>query len=132
MLLIHANLRYAEKKDLDANKIKDTSLPSAAARLDEALELRDMSRFMAGLSQAIHQAGGYAVAAKGAGLNRTALYKIVSANSNPSLHTLLPLLTYLGLRLSVQPIGNVPGGSESRSNAYRDEPEVSQGHSDSA
>jgi len=117
---------------LDANKIKDESLLSAAARLDEALQLRDMSRFMAGLSQAIHQAGGYAVAAKGAGLNRTALYKIVSTNSNPSLHTLLPLLTYLGLRLSVQPIGNMPGDSESRSNTYRGEPEASQGDSDSA
>ena len=129
--MVHTNLCYTEKKDLDVNKIKDKSLLSAAARLDEALELRDMSRFMAGLSQAIHQAGGYAVAAKGAGLNRTALYKIVSTNSNPSLHTLLPLLTYLGLRLSVQPIGNMPGGSESRSNAYKGEPEVSQRHSDS-
>ncbi len=91
-----------------------------------------MSRFMAGLSQAIHQAGGYAVAAKGAGLNRTALYKIVSTNSNPSLHTLLPLLTYLGLRLSVRPIGNTPGGSESRSNAYRGEPALSQENIDPA
>ena len=106
---------------MDANKTKDKSVLSAAARLDEALELRDMSRFMAGLSQAIHQAGGYAVAARGAGLNRTALYKIVSTNGNPSLHTLLPLLSYLGLRLSIRPIDNMPGGSESQSNACRGE-----------
>ena len=117
---------------MDANKTKDKSVLSAAARLDEALELRDMSRFMAGLSQAIHQAGGYAIAARGAGLNRTALYKIVSTNSNPSLHTLLPLLSFLGLRLSIQPIDNMPRGAGGRSNACRGEPALPQGHSDSA
>lgn len=77
----------------------------AAARLDEALESEDIRMFMTQLGQVIKARGGYASAARAAGLNRTALYKIVSKDGNPALNTLVSLLTPLGLRLSIKPIG---------------------------
>lgn len=89
---------------MDLSKRDVNRLASAAARLDEALALRDISKFMAELSETIHQQGGYAAAATATGINRTALYKMVSANGNPAASTLICLLTHLGLRLSVQPL----------------------------
>lgn len=80
-----------------------TSTPEVAAkRLDSALQEGDMNEFMRELARAIRARGGYTAAAAAAGINRTSLYKSVSATGNPSLSTLLPLLLHLGLRLSVQ------------------------------
>ena len=76
----------------------------AAAKLDVALGSEDMKAFMTELAQIIKARGGYTTAARAAGLNRTALYKIVSAEGNPALNTLVGLLTPLGLRLSIKPI----------------------------
>ena len=76
----------------------------AATRLDLALGSDDTKSFMIELGQIIKARGGYTAAARAAGLNRTALYKIVSAGGNPALNTLVALLTPLGLRLSIKPI----------------------------
>jgi probable addiction module antidote protein len=45
------------------------------------------------------------VAAK-AGITRSAAYKALGANGNPSFVTINALLSALGLRLSVQPAGS--------------------------
>ena len=85
----------------------------AAAKLDVALGSEDIKAFMTELGQIIKARGGYATAARAAGVNRTALYKIVSAEGNPALNTLVALLTPLGLRLSIEPIAeeDVQGSS---------------------
>ena len=85
----------------------------AATRLDLALGSEDTKLFMIELGKIIKARGGYTAAARAAGLNRTALYKIVSAEGNPALNTLVALLTPLGLRLSIKPIVDEEGQSES-------------------
>ena len=95
---------------MDSSKVDGEVLPSAADKLDEALESRDIRKFLAELSQTIRKRGGYTAAAAGTGFNRTALYKIVSPDGNPTVGTLSSLLAHLGLRLSVQPLD---GGGQS-------------------
>ena len=104
----------AEKKPVQASP-EHTCVSSefAAAKLDVALGSEDIKAFMTELGQIIKARGGYATAARAAGVNRTALYKIVSAKGNPALNTLMALLTPLGLRLSIRPIAeeDVQGSS---------------------
>ena len=76
----------------------------AATRLDLALGSEHTTSFMIELGQIIKARGGYTAVARAAGLNRAALYNIVSAEGNPTLNTLVALLTPLGLRLSIKPI----------------------------
>jgi len=85
---------------------KELSGERAAAGLDAALESYDFKTFMRQLGEVIKARGGYSAAARAAGLNRTALYKIVSADGNPALNTLVALLTPLGLRLSIKAISD--------------------------
>ena len=84
----------------------------AATRLDLALGSEDTKPFMIELGKIIKARGGYAAAARAAGPNRTALYKIISAEGNPALKTLVALLTPLGLRLSIKPIMDEEGQSD--------------------
>jgi probable addiction module antidote protein len=77
----------------------------AASRLDSALEQNDTRTFMAVLKEVIHARGGFTATARKTGLNRTALYKIVSMQGNPVLTTLMLLLSVVGLRLAVKPLG---------------------------
>jgi probable addiction module antidote protein len=78
-----------------------------AVRLQEALRENDKPAFMAQLADELKAHGGYAAAAHAAGLNRTALYKILSPQGNPVMSTLSALLAHVGLRLSIEPIQNV-------------------------
>ena len=87
-----------------ASKQKELSRDLAAANLDAALEAQDAESFMKQLSEVIKAGGGYSAAARAAGLNRTALYKIASPEGNPALSTLVSLLTPLGLRLRLRPL----------------------------
>jgi probable addiction module antidote protein len=103
--LQQGRLMEAERKTTQSGSTqKELSKERAAADLDAALELCDVESFMKQLGEVIKARGGYSAAARAAGLNRTALYKIASAEGNPALHTLVSLLTPLGLRLSVKPI----------------------------
>jgi DNA-binding phage protein len=102
---------------VNLSKRDDKRLVSAAARLDEALALRDISKFMTESSETIRQQGDYAAAATATRINRTALYKMVSANGNPAASTLISLLAHLGLRLSVQPLDDAGGPSAVRFSA---------------
>ena len=94
-----------EKKPLQASR-EHTYVSSelAAAKLDVALESEDIKAFMTELGQIIKARGGYTTAARAAAVNRSALYKIVSAEGNPKITTLVALLRPLGLRLSIKPI----------------------------
>ena len=74
----------------------------AVSKLRVHLEAQDLSCFMLELGALIKARGGYNAAARAAGLNRTALYKIASAKGNPELNTLVALLAHLDLRLSIQ------------------------------
>ena len=76
----------------------------AASRLDAALEESETQAFMVALKEVIRARGGFTATARKTGLNRTALYKIVSAHGNPALSTLVVLLSVVGLRLSIKPI----------------------------
>ena len=76
----------------------------AASRLDAALEESETQAFMVALKEVIRARGGFSATARKTGLNRTALYKIVSAHGNPALSTLVVLLSVVGLRLSIKPI----------------------------
>ena len=80
------------------------SADSAARKLDAALELEHIEIFMATLEEVIKAQGGMSAAARAAGLNRTALYKVVSARGNPALSTLTALLAAVDLRLSIKPL----------------------------
>ena len=80
------------------------SLELAMARLNEALEVDDLESFMFQLGVVIKARGGYTEAARAAGLNRTALYKIAAPGGNPALNTLTSLLASMGLRLSIKPM----------------------------
>jgi probable addiction module antidote protein len=82
-----------------------------AARLDAALETSDAESFTKLLGEVIKARLGYSAMASAAGLNRTALYKIASREGNPALHTLVSLLTPLGLRLSIKVITEQPGSA---------------------
>ena len=73
----------------------------AMAVLDTALERQDGVAFLTAL-HVIVRAHGFAAVARKTGLNRTWLYKAISASGNPGLHTILSLLRALGWRLCVQ------------------------------
>ena len=76
----------------------------AAMTLDAALSERETQVFMRSLKHLI-RARGVAATARKAGLNRTALYKVVSSSGNPRLVTLIALLSAVGLRVAVEPLG---------------------------
>jgi probable addiction module antidote protein len=72
------------------------------AHLDAALERNDMPALMSALRQIVKERGGFEAVAQRTGLNRTALYNIVSARHDPRLSTILRLLPGLGLRFSLK------------------------------
>ncbi len=94
-----------------SGKQKELTSELAAASLDAALETAGAKSFTKLLGEVIKARLGYAAMANAAGLNRTALYKIASPEGNPALHTLVSLLTPLGLRLSIRAIAEQTGGS---------------------
>jgi len=92
-------------------KQKELTSELAAASLDNALDSCDVESFMKLLGEVIKARLGYGAMARSAGLNRTALYKIASPKGNPAFHTLVSLLTPLGLRLSIKVITGQPAGT---------------------
>ena len=92
-------------------KQKELTSELAAASLDGALDSCDVESFMKLLGEVIKARLGYSAMARSAGLNRTALYKIASPQGNPALHTLVSLLTPLGLRLSIKVVAGQLAGT---------------------
>ena len=74
----------------------------AATYLAVALNEEDEEGFLMAL-RAVAEAHGIADVAKRAGLGRESLYKTLSENGNPKLHTLVAILHSIGLRLSFEP-----------------------------
>ena len=77
----------------------------AVAHLDAVLSRKDQAAFNNALRQLVEARGGFTEVANEAGLNRTALYRIVSESHDAKLSTVLALLSSLGLQLSVKRIG---------------------------
>jgi probable addiction module antidote protein len=71
-------------------------------RLEAALERNDEPAFLNVLKAIVKTQLGFAAAAESAGINRTALYKSLSAKHDPKLSTVMRLLQPLGLRLSLK------------------------------
>ena len=81
----------------------------AASTLDAALVQSNTRLFMAALTKVIRARGGFTRTARSTGLNRTGLYHILSELGNPSLSTLVAVLSAASLRLSVVPADNSKG-----------------------
>ena len=84
----------------------------AARTLDAALSERALEVFAQSLKEVVRARGGFTAVARKTGLNRTALYKILSTSGNPTLSTLTALLPLVGLRLSVEPLSDSESGVE--------------------
>ena len=82
----------------------------AARTLDAALSERALEVFAQSLKEVVRARGGFTAVARKTGLNRTALYKTLSSGGNPTLSTLIVLLPVVGLRLSVEPLGDTKSG----------------------
>src|SRR4030065_2711292 len=74
----------------------------AATYLEAALQEEDEEGFLLAL-RTVAEVHGIAEVARRAGVGRESLYKTLSEDGNPQLHTLTALLHSLGLRLSVTP-----------------------------
>src|SRR3954454_21081900 len=85
----------------------DTYFPSELllAHLDTTLQKNDEPAFMSELRRMVKAHGGFATVAQETGINRTALYNVLSARHDPKLSTLMRLLPALGLRLSLKRLG---------------------------
>ncbi len=75
----------------------------AANRLSHALRKADTTKFMHSLERLVRERGVAAIA-RDAGLNRTALYRILSQDADPRLSTLVALLSALSIRMVVEPL----------------------------
>ncbi len=99
------------------------SSQAAAKRMDAALKHGRTTVFMSLLEDVIRTQGGFGLAARASGLNRTALYRIVSSTGNPALNTLVSLLAAVGLRLSIKPLKR----AKARGNAIGETPDPESG-----
>lgn len=75
----------------------------AAAYLNEVLVMNDRKALLIALKDVVDARGGIGELAAKVPLQRQSLYKVLSAQGNPTLETLGDILQYLGLRLSVAP-----------------------------
>ena len=89
---------YSTRADV---KRREEYYAQSAALLDAALRRQDIAAFLDALSVLV-KAEGYAAVAQKTGLNRTWLYKAISASANPGIHTIVALLSALGLCLCVK------------------------------
>lgn len=89
-------------KNYRADLMKRLADPEYAAEyLEQVLMEKDNAAFLVALKDVVEAGGGPSALAGRAGVRRPSLYKILSANGNPTLETLQAILKTLGLRLSV-------------------------------
>src|SRR5271157_5691522 len=91
--------RSAPYDDLLMEMLKDED--RALAYLNAALDEQDPRIFLIALRNVTQAQGGIARVATRSGLNRESLYRALSENGNPSVHTLAAVLRALGARLGV-------------------------------
>ncbi|MDR2014425.1 MAG: addiction module antidote protein [Azoarcus sp.] len=72
--------------------------------LNSILEDGDQAELLVALRQMTRAFGGMPKVAEKAQLNRTQLYRTLSADGNPEIRSLAAILKTMGLRLAVQPI----------------------------
>ncbi|MCM8813201.1 MAG: putative addiction module antidote protein [Candidatus Omnitrophica bacterium] len=65
----------------------------------------DEKVFLSSLSMAAKARGGFSKLARGAGLNRENLYRVLSAQSDPRFSTVMQVLHMLGFGLRVRDVG---------------------------
>ena len=75
----------------------------AAAYLNEVLVMNDRKALLIALKDVVDARGGIGELAANVPIQRQSLYKVLSAQGNPTLETLGEILQHLGLRLSVAP-----------------------------
>jgi probable addiction module antidote protein len=75
----------------------------AAALLDNILADGDQGELLIVLRQMTKAFGGVPKVAERAGLNRTQLYRTLSAEGNPEVRSLMAVLGTMGLRLAIRP-----------------------------
>jgi len=79
----------------------------AAEYLQAALEETDEPRVLLIALQRIAEArGGLAKVAKAAGVERESLYRALSPRGNPRLSTLVAVTKAIGLKLTIESVGN--------------------------
>jgi len=81
-----------------------TDPKEAAAYLDAVIELDDPAALLVALRH-VAKAHGMAEVARRAGLGDKSLFRALSPTGNPSLMTIHKALHAMGMRLSVQPLG---------------------------
>src|SRR5205814_4826952 len=85
------------------NLLKALRNPEQAAHyLNACLDDKDPRVFLLALRDVADSRGGIRALSQDAGLNREALYRMLSKSGNPSLDSLAAVLKALGLRLAVQ------------------------------
>ncbi len=89
----------------DYRELLDETLQDAdeaAAYLDAALEDGDPDVFLIAVRDVVRaRGGGIAALAERTQLNREHLYRMLSENGNPELHSLEAILDALGFRLAI-------------------------------
>ncbi|GHU12480.1 hypothetical protein AGMMS50225_20450 [Betaproteobacteria bacterium] len=80
----------------------------AVALLNSILEDGDQGELLIALRQMAKAFGGVPKVAEQAQLNRTHIYRTLSATGNPEIRSLSAILKTMGLRLAVQPIQTAP------------------------
>ncbi len=89
-------------KDYRTDLLKRLADPEYAAEyLAQVLAERDKAAFLIALKDVVEAGGGVSKLAGRVGLKRPSLYKILSAQGNPTLETLQEILKPLGLRVSI-------------------------------
>ncbi|ENG0237521.1 addiction module antidote protein [Burkholderia multivorans] len=76
--------------------------------LNSILEDGDQGELLIALRQMTKAFGGIPKIAEQTHLNRTQLYRTLSAEGNPEIRSLSAILRTMGLRLAVQPINAAP------------------------
>lgn len=93
-----------QTKSYDAflqEELRDPEL--AAAYLSAAMEEGSTEQLLLALRAVAEATGGVAAVAEKTQLNRQTLYKILSAEGNPTLTTLLAILQAIGITLTFTP-----------------------------
>lgn len=93
-------------------RLKDPQ--ESAAYLNAALEDEDPGVFLVALRDIAQANGGMTRLAKGAHLNREALYRTLSRKGNPTLTNLRSLLSMIGLEMVINPSQSAHVGRRSR------------------
>lgn len=94
-----------------------TDPQEARLYLEAAFDDEDPRVFLVALKDVVEASGGIGPLAKTTGLNRENLYRMLSKQGNPELASLSRVLQALGLRLTVEPVEQLPARSARRRGA---------------